>query len=218
VCSPRHRAARFLLLTTAPLLAQDRNYVTALGGFAAISDDGKNDFNHGAIASSYRHSNGAALNVGAGRHFSNWISVQGNYIWNRNTIFLSGINNGGFYEHRNDTSQHAVVLDGLLYFRPLTSRVRPYLSTGVGLVRISRELREVTALRPPILETTPSASAWYAGLRVAVGIDVLWKNGWGLRYSFSETISPNLFSKSLLPPGDRTLMNFQNLWGVVKYF
>jgi hypothetical protein len=38
------------------------------------------------------------------------------------------------------------------------------------------------------------------------------------RYSFSETISGNPISPSLTPPGERPLMNFQNLFGFVARF
>jgi hypothetical protein len=55
-------------------------------------------------------------------------------------------------------------------------------------------------------------------LRVAVGIDLLFRRGWGFRYSFSETMTSNPFSVTLDPPGSRRLANFQNLFGFVKYF
>ena len=42
--------------------------------------------------------------------------------------------------------------------------------------------------------------------------------GWGLRYSFSETMSANPFAAALNPPAHNTLMNFQNLFGFVKVF
>jgi hypothetical protein len=212
-----HRFAVFaLFLATAS--AQERNFVAGLGGFAILSPAAVTDFRQTPLTSSYRPETGPAFNLAAGRHFNNWISVQGNYIWNRNTVFLTGTEGTAFVEHRNRLSHQQFVFDGLLYFRPLTSRIRPYLSVGTGGVRASRSLEEVTAIRPPIVEPTASATAWYAGIRVAVGIDLMWMNGWGFRYSFSETVSPNLAGRSLVPPASGSLMNFQNLFGVVKYF
>jgi hypothetical protein len=202
----------------APALAQERNFVTGLGGFAILSPAAVTDFRQTAVTSSYRPEVGPAFNIGAGRHFNDWVSVQGNYIWNRNVVFLTGTNESGFVEHRNRLNHRQFVFDGLLYFRPLTSRIRPYLSVGTGGVRASRTLEEVTALRQPIAQPEASTSAWYAGIRIAVGIDLIWKNGWGFRYSFSETVSPNLAGRSLIPASGGSLMNFQNLFGFVKYY
>jgi len=67
---------------------------------------------------------------------------------------------------------------------------------------------------PPPAEFTSTAPA----LRVAVGIDLAIHSGWAFPYSFSETIRPNPVSERLIPPGDRNLANFQNLFGFVKAF
>ena len=157
-------------------------------------------------------------NLAAGRHLNNWVSVQGNYIWNRNQVTLQGTSGNAFYSALNASSQHKVIVDGLLYFRPVSSRVRPYLSTGVGPVYISREQTALRSSTPAPELPTPSRSAWKAGLRVAVGIDLLLPSGWGFRYSFSESLTTNLFSRSLLPPAPNHLMNFHHLWGFVKYY
>jgi hypothetical protein len=55
-----------------------------------------------------------------------------------------------------------------------------------------------------------------ATLRVAVGLDLTVGRGWSVRYSFSESVSGNPISAQLLPPGQRSLANFQNLFGVVR--
>jgi hypothetical protein len=55
-------------------------------------------------------------------------------------------------------------------------------------------------------------------LRVAVGIDLAVSDRWSFRYSFSETISGNPISTRLMPPGERNLANFQNLFGVIRRF
>ncbi len=195
-----------------------RIFVAGLGGIAALSADARTEFSQGTLTSQYKPENGLAVNVAAGRHFNDWVSVQGNYIWNRNQVRLSGTDGALFYDLPNSSRQHQIVVDGMLYFRPLTSRVRPYLSTGFAAVHISREQTGSAAPPLPSRIPEPSASAWYPGVRVAVGVDLLLSNGWGFRYSFSETLSPNLFSKSLTPPASSNLMNFQNLWGFVKYF
>jgi hypothetical protein len=51
-----------------------------------------------------------------------------------------------------------------------------------------------------------------------VGIDIrLWRRV-DFRYSFSETIGGNPIGPSLTPPGQRGLMNFQNLFGLIGRF
>jgi hypothetical protein len=196
---------------------EKRNFVAGLGGFAILSGDAQTEFGRGAVASSYAPKNGAAFNVAGGRHFNDWVSVQGNYIWNRNEVTLSGVEGTSFHAAVNRSRQHQVVLDGLLYFRPLSSRIRPSLSTGVAGVRASREQISLTASGSATLPEL-RRSVWWPGVRVAVGIDLLLPNRWGFRYSFSETLTSNLFSESMVPPGKKKLMNFHNLFGFVKYF
>jgi hypothetical protein len=70
----------------------------------------------------------------------------------------------------------------------------------------------------PDLGRNSAVSYVEPGVRVAVGADVISPSGWGFRYSFGETISRNPISRALNPPGGRRLANFQNLFGVVKYF
>ncbi len=55
-------------------------------------------------------------------------------------------------------------------------------------------------------------------LRVAVGIDVRLAHHLALRYSFSETIRHNDISAQLSPSGQRSLANFQNLFGLAFHF
>lgn len=214
-----HRLVLLLCSSTLLCAQQERkNFISALAGLAILSGDAQTDFSSTPRASSYAARNGTSVNLAAGRHFNNWVSVQGNYLWNRNQVTLNGTNGNSFYSATNASSQHKIVIDGMLYFRPITSRVRPYLSTGVGPVRISRTQTALLTSNPaPALPST-SASVWRPGLRVAVGADLLLPSGWGFRYSFSETLTKNLFSDSLLPPAPNNLMNFHHLWGFVKYF
>ncbi len=56
------------------------------------------------------------------------------------------------------------------------------------------------------------------GIRVPVGVDVLIRSGWSVRYTFSEMISSNPIAGALSPPASGKLMNFQNLVGILKVF
>lgn len=191
-----------IILFAATAAAQDL-YVTGVAGFAALSAATKTSAGPPPTASTYSPSLGPAINAGVGWHFNDWFSVQGNYIWNRNDVTFMRVAGDAFSERPIEAPQHAFVADLLLYFRPRTSRIRPYLSCGTGPVRFSG---------PSDVDGTR------AGLRVAVGIDLLLKSGWGFRYSFSETISGNPFAAAMSPRSDSALMNFQNLFGFVKYF
>lgn len=115
---PRKPAVSLFLAASA--FTQERNFVTGLGGFAILSPAAETDFRQTSLTSSYRSEVGPTFNIGAGRHFNNWVSVQGNYIWNRNSVFLAGTEGAGFVEHRNRLSHQQFIFDGLLYFRPLT--------------------------------------------------------------------------------------------------
>jgi hypothetical protein len=197
----------------------DGYFAGGLGGFAILSGDARSDFQTGAVASLYSARSGLAANGFVGRHWNDWVSLQGNYIFNRNEVTLAGVDGARTYEAINRTQQHKLVLDGMLYFRSRRDRIRPYLSVGVGAVRTSRA-QDSIALSTPAPVSIPSnrEMRWMPGLRVAVGIDLLLRSGWGFRYSFSETVTENRFSKALIPAGNKGLMNFQNLFGIVRYF
>ena len=138
------------------------------------------------------------MNIAVGYHFNDWVSAQADYSWNRNLLIVSQLAGTSFSQSENTRGQNAVAVEAMLYFRPRASRLRPYLSAGPAVVSL---LNERTS-----------------GLRVAVGMDVSLHRGWGLRYSFSEMMSSNPFAKALDPPAAGKLMNFQNLFGVVKTF
>lgn len=192
-----------MLLAALNLAAQNR-FVSGLGGFASLSGDAGSDFSRNQPrVSLYDPKNGAALNLAGGFHFNNWVSVQGSYIWNRNQVRLAEVTGLDFSQRSNETAQQAVGADGLLYFRPRRSRIRPYLSLGPAAVRIRVGDTPVT---------------WRPGLRTAVGIDLMLPSRWGFRYSFSEMLTGNAFNEIVSPSGSRNLMNFQNLFGFVKYF
>lgn len=205
----------WLLCATPGCLAQ-HYFVTAIGGVSTLSADSIARLDSGTAASFYSPENGPALNLAAGLHLNNWISLQANYMWNRNDLTVSEIAGTASVQQDRRSSQNAGIADALLYFRPLRSRIRPYLSAGSGFVR----LRSTAAgpARGELTPVPPQVDAVKLPLRVAVGIDVMLRSGWGIRYSFSETITTNPLSATLNPPGLRRLANFQNLVGFVKYF
>lgn len=203
--------------------AQDERsiYGGALIGISTLSADARASTQPGrADVSLYKPENGPALNVFVGAHLARFFSVQANYVWNPNDVSLFGsfvtAGGGGFYEQSRTVSQHAVVGDALLYFRARGSGIRPYLSTGMGVVRFaSASARgDDNGLVAPAGEIRSSRLA----LRVAVGIDLVMRDRWSFRYSFSETISGNPISTRLIPSGERNLANFQNLFGVMRRF
>ncbi len=217
-------AALAILLTvsTAPVaLAQQpaRTYAGGLVGVSTLSADARAQTEPpNAQLSLYKPENGLALNLFAGIHLSRFLSAQANYVWNRNDVMLLSSalspSAGVFSAQSRGTTQRAVVGDLLLYFRALGDGVRPYLSTGVGVVRFtSRRARRT--VQSGTAAPVGAITATHVGLRVAVGIDLAVRSQWAVRYSFSETISGNPISPHLMPPGTRNLANFQNLFGVV---
>jgi hypothetical protein len=205
-------------------VAAQENPTTFAGvvfGVSTLSADGiSTTMPAAARVSLYKPENGVAFNAFAGVHLSRYFSIQGNYIWNRNDLTLTSLvaarNGGVFYEQHRDSAQHSGVLDALLYFRSVENRVRPYLSTGLAVLHLSSSAGQalVEGLDPP----TRTITATRIGLRVAVGIDLAWSRAFSFRYSFSETISRNPISAQLIPPGERRLANFQNLFGIVRHF
>jgi hypothetical protein len=212
-----------IALTSSPAAAQDeRMFAGALLGVSALSADARSVTTPSETAISlYEPKNGPALNLFAGVHVAQYFSVQANWIWNRNDLTLTSSftspGAAGFYEQRRASRQHAVVLDGLIYFRRLDSAIRPYLGTGLSIAGFSSEetgLATARGLNPP----AGTISSTRLGLRSHVGIDFKVARRLAVRYSFSETISGNPISLSLTPPGRRGLMNFQNLFGLVSRF
>lgn len=213
-----------LSLTSLPAAAQDepRGYAGGLLGMSILSADARSVTDASSAAMSlYEPKNGLAFNVFAGVHLAQYFSVQANWIWNRNdlTLFSSFLTprGGGFYEQRRHSRQHAVVLDGLVYFRRLDSVVRPYLGTGISLVHFSSGDAASTSEHGLAAPSGDIAST-HVGLRSHVGIDLRLSRQITFRYSFSEMISGNPISPSLTPPGQRGLMNFQNLFGFLARF
>lgn len=208
-----------LLAAPSVVAAQEVSYFLGLlGGVATLSGDPSSVVTaDGFAVSHYKPENGAAVDVFVGAHLREYVSVQANYIRNANELLsFSGIGGGSggrFFEQIRGSSQQAVIGDVLVYFRARASRVRPYLSAGLGVVRLATTGRGVSVdgglAAPPANSTSSEAT-----LRVAVGVDVVVVGRLRVRYSFTESIRANPISRHLAPPGSRGLMNFQNLIGV----
>jgi hypothetical protein len=214
-------AASFLLLCTGSSLAEGLPYAGALGGIATLSADaGSQPTVQGLNLSSYAPANGGALDVFVGAHLHNYFSVQGDFIWNANSLRLNSTSSstGSFYQEDRSSSQEAAIFSFLLYFRPRSSRIRPYLAVGTGVAHLSSTSERIitsggtTSLPPAHFSFTGAV------LRAHVGIDLTLVRKLDFRYSFSETLGSNEISRNLSPPGSRGLQNFQNLFGFVVRF
>lgn len=203
--------------------AQAQVYVGVLGGVATLSGDARSSLSPDTSAfSSYDPANGGAVEVLVGKHFSDYITIQANYIWNSNglTLTSAAFSNGtlqGFRETRS-SSQQSLIGDLLVYFRKRDSRLRPYLSVGTGMVHFASSQERIEQLIGTPDLPAPHFTANMIALHVPVGIDVRLGRSWAFRYTFSETLSKNPISDRLSPPGQHSLKNFQNLFGFVKQF
>lgn len=217
----RHSIPRCMLLLSMsfPLSAGEQFFAGALGGIATLSADGRSVIGPGSAAISlYKPENGAALNLLGGRHLTDYVSIQANYVWNRNIITLTSAGGQAVYEQERNSAQHAAVGDVLVYFRNRESRVRPYLSAGLGIVHFRSEAVALRTIRGGPKPPPARFSSNDPALRVAVGIDIRIAARLAFRYSFSETMSANPVSAQLFPPGQRRLANFQNLFGLLTRF
>ena len=103
-----------------------------------------------------------------------YFAIQVNWMWNQNDVTLvssyTSPQAAGFYEQTRASSQHALVFDGLIYFRRLNSSIRPYPGTGLSIGRFSSEADGSLAqgLTPPAGEIRST----HIGLRSHVGIDL----------------------------------------------
>ena len=143
--------------------------------------------------SSYDPDTGGAASLFGGIHLFNYVSVQGNYIWNRNDVTLvSSLSDPtflSFYQVPVSNTQNAFVGDVLVYFRERGSRIRPYLSQGGGLVHISTRPNGNTLSRGNL--SVPGISASISVMsRTAVGIDVRLRPTWFFRYTFGGEYQP----------------------------
>lgn len=205
------------------LAAQSHIYLGAMGGLATLSGDGNASVTSASASTSlFDPMNGGAAEVFLGVHSFNYVSFQADYVWNRNNVVLvSTTGSSGalaFYREPESVTQHAFLGSALLYFRRRSSRIRPYMSEGLGAVLIRSRLSGggTAGGSPPL----PPASSDHASpaLRTSVGLDVQLRSYWYFRYSFGETITRNTFGDQLSPPEHRIPKNFQNFWGIYFNF
>jgi len=195
-------------------------YAGGIGGLATLSADaGAQRTSQGLSLSSYSPDNGGALNVFAGAHLHDYFSLQVNYIWNANHLILnSASSSGAFYQQARNSSQHAAVVDFLLYFRKRSSWIRPYLGTGEGIIHLSSKAERLIGSSAALALPTSDFSSTRPVFRSHVGVDIRISRRIDFRYSFSEFIGKKDISKHLTPPAPRRLANFQNLFGFVLRF
>ena len=186
-------------LGTSILWGAENNYAGGVAALATLSADGRYMISSaGSQVSLYSPKNGPALDLFLGRYLKDYVSVQGNFIWNANDLTLvsttTSPQGGSYYSEVRGSSQTAVTGDVLVFFRDRHSRLRPYLSVGTGIVHLQSSQRQIEFVSGSPVLPPMDFSANNAVLRVAVGIDVKLRRGFCLRYSFSETISPNPIS------------------------
>jgi len=219
----RLRIALVFAVASCGMSARAQIYVGALGGVASISGDARSTLSSVSSAfSSYNPRNGGALALLAGKHLSDYFTVQGNYIWNANDMtvaggtFTGGTQQG--YQEVRSSSQQSVLANVLVYFRGRDRRLRPYLSVGTGLVHFSSTQQQLDlSVGGPVLPPRSFSSNMIA-LNVPVGIDVALEHGWAFRYTFSETIGRSPIDDHLSPSGQHAFKTFLNLFGFIKSF
>ena len=81
------------LATTAAEAQQNRRvFVGAVAGVSTLSADARSAItSDGADVSLYKPENGPALNVFLGVHVREYVTVQANYLWNRNNLALTSV-------------------------------------------------------------------------------------------------------------------------------
>ena len=142
-----HVAALLLATLASPSTAQDSGYfVGVISGSSQLSGDPSSMVSPAGFATSvYKPETGPAVNAFVGIHLREYVTVQANYTWNRNDVAFFASRGmpteSRFYEQPHSTTHHTFIADVLVYFRERSSRVRPYLSGGLGLLRLSSERR-----------------------------------------------------------------------------
>jgi hypothetical protein len=213
--------ASILLLISLPLGAQENYFAGFAAGVTTLSADGRPAIDASAAAAAlYKPENGLTARLLLGRHINNFLSIEGNYTWNRNALALFALRTApeSAYEQARGSAQHAAGADLTAYFRNRESRLRPYLSVGTGWIRFTSKLEETRVQRGSLSPPPASFATDKPFLRVAVGIDARMGRGWALRYSFAESIQRNPIGPLLTPPGERNLASFQNLFGFIREF
>lgn len=213
---------RLVLLGLAPwtILFAQNNFVGAMGGISTLSADARIEGSPPERTSAYKPENGPAILLFGGRHFGDYFSAQLSFGWNRNDLLLSGSDLAmiSSFDLPTRVAMHSVVAEAMVFFRPRSSRLRPYLSAGPGVVLSRVEASGPARLRGSPVLPSVNLDSTQPAVRVAVGIDFRVHSSVRLRYSFSETIQRNTLSRALSPRGERNLANFQNWWGLAWTF
>ncbi|MEO6758863.1 MAG: hypothetical protein ABIO24_05370 [Saprospiraceae bacterium] len=208
------------LLTWTCAVAQTPRFFVGGGPGVSIISGGSGAVVGPVVASisNYEPKVGRQVHVFGGWNPWEYISVQGAWSANRNTLTFNSATADSFYQQKRKSSQQNVGGDMLLYFRERKSFVRPFLSVGVNYMWFKSAPTEVVASSGTLLPP-PMFSDQASGLRVAAGTDLVHKNGWGFRYAFMEHLQQrNVIGTRLTPGAQRQLMNFQHLFGIIKYF
>src|SRR5215472_18620384 len=97
---------------TAQRLTKETIYFGATGGIATLSGDANAVITPTSASTSlYDPSNGGAASAFIGAHIFNYVSLQADYVWNRNDVVLaSSINTPGassFYRLPESVTQNA---------------------------------------------------------------------------------------------------------------
>ncbi len=220
------RLIPFLILIPLRCLAQDTHpskfFAGGGPGLALLSGGGASAVSaaRGSL-SSYSASAGLLVHAFGGVHLNEYFSIQGAWNWNRNALqFSAAATSGAAFQQSRTSSQNNSGADLVVYFKPRNSRIRPFITGGLNLMRISSDADPITVSvgAAPTLPR-PRFTASQAGLRVAAGADfMLLPRGWGVRYAFHEITQRNPIGRQLSPQAGGPLMNFQHLFGVVRYF
>ncbi len=208
------------MMVAGPMTAQNR-FVGGFFGVSTLSGDARTDVTAaGARFSSYKPENGATGVAFGGRHLTDFFSVMGSYSWNRNAVLLAygSTAPAEAFSQPFRATMHTGMGEGMLYFRNRQSRVRPYLSTGMGFTRTTLGVDGAAVVSGAPVRPVDSISRTGPAFRFAVGIDLMMTKHSAFRYSFSETIQGNPMSEALTPAGQRKLANFQNWFGVAFFF
>jgi hypothetical protein len=119
-----------------------------VGGVSTLSEDASTALSLGSAAtSSYKPENGPTVGAFGGLHWTNYFSVQVDYLWNQNLLTLNSLAasttgaNTKLYEQTFRSRQQSAFGSALLYFRSRSSWVRPFLSVGTGVVHLTAEPR-----------------------------------------------------------------------------
>lgn len=114
-----------LALVTLPATAaaqEPGHFAGLIAGSSQLSGDPTTIITGDGFATSdYKPATGPAVNVFAGVHLSDYLTLQANYTWNRHDVTPT---ESRFYEQPHAATQHTVIGDVLVYFRERASRIR----------------------------------------------------------------------------------------------